>query len=78
MRKHVTVPFCYAASCARAPAGAVPMAGVTRGEGEATRYHGRAHRAPPRCGHMLQELKLDKCSDFFTDALRLVAHSCRY
>ncbi|KAL5203236.1 hypothetical protein ABZP36_014188 [Zizania latifolia] len=28
-------------------------------------------------GHMLQELKLDKCSDFSTDALRLVARSCR-
>ena len=29
-------------------------------------------------GHMLQELKLDKCSGFSTDALRLVARSCRY
>ncbi|KAM3352622.1 hypothetical protein ACQJBY_024073 [Aegilops geniculata] len=28
-------------------------------------------------GHMLQELKLDKCSGFSTDALRLVARSCR-
>ncbi|WVZ68135.1 hypothetical protein U9M48_017116 [Paspalum notatum var. saurae] len=28
-------------------------------------------------GHMLQVLKLDKCSDFSTDALRLVARSCR-
>lgn len=28
-------------------------------------------------GHMLQELKLDKCSGFSTDALRLVALSCR-
>ncbi|KAM0844714.1 hypothetical protein ACQ4PT_056847 [Festuca glaucescens] len=27
-------------------------------------------------GHMLQELKLDKCSGFSTDALRLVARSC--
>ncbi|XP_066328852.1 coronatine-insensitive protein homolog 1b-like isoform X2 [Miscanthus floridulus] len=29
-------------------------------------------------GHMLQELKLDKCTGFSTDGLRLVAHSCRY
>jgi coronatine-insensitive protein 1 len=29
-------------------------------------------------GHMLQVLKLDKCSDFSTDALRLIARSCRY
>jgi coronatine-insensitive protein 1 len=29
-------------------------------------------------GHMLQELRLDKCSGFSTDALRLVARSCRY
>jgi hypothetical protein len=29
-------------------------------------------------GHMLQVLKLDKCSGFSTDALRLVARSCRY
>ncbi|CAN6332877.1 unnamed protein product [Urochloa humidicola] len=28
-------------------------------------------------GHMLQELKLDKCSGFSTDGLRLVARSCR-
>ncbi|KAG2602018.1 hypothetical protein PVAP13_5KG646500 [Panicum virgatum] len=28
-------------------------------------------------GHMLQVLKLDKCSDFSTDALRLIARSCR-
>ncbi|TVU36461.1 hypothetical protein EJB05_18396 [Eragrostis curvula] len=28
-------------------------------------------------GHMLQVLKLDKCSGFSTDALRLVARSCR-
>ncbi|CAD6263063.1 unnamed protein product [Miscanthus lutarioriparius] len=28
-------------------------------------------------GHMLQELKLDKCTGFSTDGLRLVAHSCR-
>ncbi|BAD81943.1 COI1 [Oryza sativa Japonica Group] len=28
-------------------------------------------------GHMLQELKLDKCIGFSTDALRLVARSCR-
>ncbi|XP_062207476.1 coronatine-insensitive protein homolog 1a-like [Phragmites australis] len=28
-------------------------------------------------GRMLQELKLDKCCDFSTDALRLVARSCR-
>ncbi|KAM0884497.1 hypothetical protein ACQ4PT_030934 [Festuca glaucescens] len=28
-------------------------------------------------GHMLQELRLDKCSGFSTDALRLVARSCR-
>jgi coronatine-insensitive protein 1 len=29
-------------------------------------------------GHMLQELKLDKCSGFTTDGLRLVARCCRY
>ncbi|XP_062179805.1 coronatine-insensitive protein homolog 1b isoform X2 [Phragmites australis] len=28
-------------------------------------------------GHMLQELKLDKCTGFSTDGLRLVARSCR-
>jgi coronatine-insensitive protein 1 len=28
-------------------------------------------------GHMLQELRLDKCSGFSTDTLRLVARSCR-
>jgi coronatine-insensitive protein 1 len=27
--------------------------------------------------HMLQVLKLDKCSGFSTDALRLVARSCK-
>jgi coronatine-insensitive protein 1 len=29
-------------------------------------------------GHMLQELKLDKCTSFSTDGLRLVARSWRY
>ncbi|RWW57258.1 hypothetical protein BHE74_00036001 [Ensete ventricosum] len=29
-------------------------------------------------GHMLESLKLDKCSGFSTDALLLVARSCRY
>ena len=29
-------------------------------------------------GHMLQELKLDKCTGFSTHGLRLVARSCRY
>jgi coronatine-insensitive protein 1 len=29
-------------------------------------------------GNMLQELKLDKCSGFTTDGLRLVARCCRY
>lgn len=29
-------------------------------------------------GHALQSLKLDRCSDFSTDGLRIIASNCRY
>ncbi|KAG8085766.1 hypothetical protein GUJ93_ZPchr0010g7223 [Zizania palustris] len=113
-RKHVTVPFCYAAPPARLLARFPRLESLAvKGKPRAAMYGlipddwGAYARpwvtelaAPLEClkalhlrrmvvtdedlaalvrarGHMLQELKLDKCSDFSTDALRLVARSCR-
>lgn len=113
-RKHVTVPFCYAASPARLLARFPRLESLAvKGKPRAAMYGlipddwGAYARpwvaelaAPLEClktlhlrrmvvtdddlatlvrarGHMLQELKLDKCSGFSTDALRLVARSCR-
>uniref|UniRef100_A0A0E0DS93 Coronatine-insensitive protein 1 n=1 Tax=Oryza meridionalis TaxID=40149 RepID=A0A0E0DS93_9ORYZ len=113
-RKHVTVPFCYAASPAHLLARFPRLESLAvKGKPRAAMYGlipedwGAYARpwvaelaAPLEClkalhlrrmvvtdddlaalvrarGHMLQELKLDKCSGFSTDALRLVARSCR-
>ncbi|EAY98249.1 hypothetical protein OsI_20159 [Oryza sativa Indica Group] len=113
-RKHVTVPFCYAASPAHLLARFPRLESLAvKGKPRAAMYGlipedwGAYARpwvaelaAPLEClkalhlrrmvvtdddlaalvrarGHMLQELKLDKCSGFSTDALRLVALSCR-
>uniref|UniRef100_A0A0D9WH55 F-box domain-containing protein n=1 Tax=Leersia perrieri TaxID=77586 RepID=A0A0D9WH55_9ORYZ len=113
-RKHVTVPFCYAASPAHLLARFPRLESLAvKGKPRAAMYGlipddwGAYARpwvaelaAPLEClkaihlrrmvvtdddlaalvrarGHMLQELKLDKCSGFSTDALRLVACSCR-
>ncbi|KAL6841578.1 hypothetical protein ACP4OV_028721 [Aristida adscensionis] len=113
-RRHVTVPFCYAASPARLLARFPRLESLAvKGKPRAAMFglipedwgayarpwvaelaaplkhlralhlrrmvvtdHDLAELVRAR-GDMLQELKLDKCTGFSTDGLRIVARSCR-
>ena len=73
-RKHVTLPFCYAVSPERLLARFPRLEWLAvKGKPRAAMYGLIRAR-----GHMLQELKLDKCTSFSTDGLCPVDRSCRY